>query len=136
MTAAAHKISAECLLMRTRRMARVTTRIYLAHMHQHGLSVAQFTLLTAIGTHPGARAVDLAPALDLEKSTLSRELAPLLALGLLESRPSDQRSVALFLTDAGAARLEAALPSWEAAQAEARAALGPLAPDLLAHFAE
>jgi DNA-binding MarR family transcriptional regulator len=136
MNLTARRIAAECLLLRSRRMARVTTRIYLDHMHAHGLSVAQFTLLTAIGSHPGARAVDLSPALDLEKSTLSRELAPLLAAGLLEARPIDKRSTGLFLTDAGAARLEAALPSWEAAQAEARAALGPLAPDLLELFAE
>ena len=104
-------------------------------MAHHGLNVAQFTLLAAIGTAPGARAVDLSPALDLEKSTLSRELATLVRDGLVEVRPLDGRSQGYALTAAGADRLDEALPSWEAAQALARHELGPLADALIDHFA-
>lgn len=134
MNSTARHIAGTCLLMRTRRLARVITRAYVDRMAHHGLTVAQFSLLTAVGANPGARAADLAPSLDLEKSTLSRELAPLLSEGLLRTAPRDGRSHGLHLTAAGANRLEAALPDWEAAQATARAALGPMADELLARF--
>lgn len=134
MTPTARHIAGSCLLMRTRRLARVITRTYVDRMAHHGLTVAQFSLLVAVGANPGARAADLAPALDLEKSTLSRELAPLLADGLLRAEARDGRSQGLFLTDAGAARLEAARPDWEASQLAAREALGPIADELVARF--
>ena len=79
----AHRIAQECLLMRSRRLSRVVTKLYLERMEGVGLSVAQFTLLAAIGSNPGVRAADLAPALDLEKSTVSRELAALTGGGLV-----------------------------------------------------
>ncbi len=130
----ARRVADTCLLLRSRRLARVLTRTYLDHMAHHGLSVAQFTLLAAVGSAPGARAADLAPALDLEKSTLSRELAALVTEGLVEVRALDGRSQGLFLTDVGTARLDAALPSWEAAQDAVEHALGGLAVALRERF--
>ncbi len=134
MRSAAHTIADQCLLMRARRLSRATTRIYLDHMAQHGLTVAQFTLLAAIGANPGARAADLGPSLDLEKSTLSRELAALLRDGLIAGEQMDGRSLSLTLTPGGQARLDEAFPSWERAQAQVSATLGPLADALLRHF--
>lgn len=134
MNATAARIASSCLLLRSRRLSRVITRIYVEAMGHHGLTVAQFTLLAAIGSAPGARAADLAPALDLEKSTLSRELTRLLEEGLVATEDAGGRSLALHITPAGERRLEAALPSWEAAQVEAARALGPLAEGLMAHF--
>lgn len=110
------------------------TRTYVEHMHAHGLSVAQFTLLAAVGADPGARAADLAPGLDLEKSTISRELAPLVEGGLIAVRALDGRSQGLFLTDSGGARLDAAMPSWEAAQVAVERELGGLADALRERF--
>ena len=130
----ARHIAASCLLMRSRRLARVLTRTYLDHMSEVGLTVGQFTLLTAVGCTPGARAADLAPGLDLEKSTLSRELAPMVADGLIEVRALDGRSQGLFLTEAGAARLDAAIPAWEAAQAAVAQDLGALGQELRTRF--
>lgn len=130
----AHHIADQCLLMRTRRLARVATRTYAEQMSHLGLSVGQFSLLVAVGTQPGARAADVATALDLERSTLSRELAALVAAGLVRTEPVDGRSQALHLTVAGQSRLDAALPSWERAQQATRALLGDLAGSLLAQY--
>ncbi len=135
MNPTARHIADRCLLLRTRRLARVVTRVYVDAMAHHGLSVGQFSVLVAVGTAPGARAADLSGGLDLERSTLSRELAALLSEGLITSTPVDGRSQALHLTEAGAARIAAAQSSWERAQADAAALLGPLAPALLDHFA-
>lgn len=133
---AAHQIAARCLLMRSRRLSRLVTRLYLERMQAVDLNVAQFTLLAAIGTQPGARATDLVPALDLEKSTVSRELGSLLAEGMVEAEAVGGRSLGLRLTDAGRQRLEEALPAWEEAQAAAERELGALGPALLAFFEE
>jgi DNA-binding MarR family transcriptional regulator len=134
MSTTARHIAARCLLMRARRLARVTTRTYVEEMAAHGLSVGQFSLMVAIGTAPGVRAADLSAALDLERSTVSRELALLLREGLVQSEPVDGRSQALRLTDEGARRLDDALPAWERAQAAAEVQLGPLARLLLEEF--
>jgi len=134
MNDAAQHIADRCLLMRARRLARVATRTYLDEMSHLGLSVGQFSVLVAVGTQPGVRAADLVGALDLERSTLSRELAALVADGLVRTERVDGRSQALHLTDAGAGRLNAALPAWERAQQTTRAMLGDLANGLLAQF--
>lgn len=131
---AAH-IANQCLLLRTRRLSRILTKIYVEKMGHHGLSVGQFSVLAAVGSQSGARATDIAPAIDLDRSTMSRELSGLLEGGLVESRPLDGRSQGLWLTDAGASRLREALPSWEAAQLEALEALGPVAGPLIDRFA-
>jgi DNA-binding MarR family transcriptional regulator len=130
---AAH-IAAHCLLMRTRRLSRLTTRLYVDQMAHLGLSVGQFSVLTAVGCAPGVRAADLVHALDLERSTLSRELAGLVNRGLVHSEPVDGRSQALALTPAGEALLADARPHWERAQAEAAEALGPIGDLLLERF--
>jgi DNA-binding MarR family transcriptional regulator len=131
---AARHIADHCLLMRARRLARVATRTYVDEMAHLGLSVGQFSVLVAVGTQPGVRAADLVGALDLERSTLSRELAALVADGLVHTERVDGRSQALHLTDAGAARLDAALPAWERAQQTTQAMLGDLAEGLLTRF--
>lgn len=130
----AHHYAASCLLMRARRLARATTQIYVQEMGAVGLSVGQFSLLAAIGVSPGARAADLGPALDLEKSTVSREVAGLLREGLVEAVAIDGRSKGLRITAEGAARLKAARPAWSRAQARAEEALGELAPALWRRF--
>lgn len=131
----AQRVADSCLLLRSRRLSRVVTRLYVERMGEVGLTVAQFTLLAAIGSNPGVRAADLAPALDLEKSTVSRELATLTGAGLVAVEPLGGRSQGLRLSAEGAARLADALPAWEAAQAHAREALGPLGDALLDFFA-
>jgi DNA-binding MarR family transcriptional regulator len=112
----------------------VVTRLYIERMERVGLSVAQFTLLAAIGSNPGVRAADLAPALDLEKSTVSRELAALTAEGHVLIEPLGGRSQGLSLSETGAAVLAEAFPAWEEAQAAARQTLGELGDALLTYF--
>jgi DNA-binding MarR family transcriptional regulator len=130
------RVASGCLLMRTRRLSRILTRIYMEHMRAVDMSVSQYTLLAAIGANPGVCASDLSTALDIEKSTLSRELGSISRNGWVRVVATEGRTQALALTDDGAARLSAAMTAWEAAQAAAVIELGPLAAHLLGHFAE
>lgn len=130
------RVASGCLLMRTRRLSRILTRIYVEHMRAVDMSVSQYTLLAAIGANPGARASDLSAALDIEKSTLSRELVSITRNGWVRVVATEGRAQALVLTDDGASRLSAAMTAWDAAQAAAVIELGPLAAQLIGHFAD
>ncbi|GHC72176.1 MarR family winged helix-turn-helix transcriptional regulator [Streptomyces cinnamoneus] len=84
------------------RRARATA----ARMHPE-LSLVSFTLLAHLEDQQGCRATDLAAHYLLDKSTVSRQVATLQRLGLVERRvdPDDQRVQVLHLTAAGAETL-------------------------------
>ena len=135
----ARRVAKTCLLMRTRRLSRILTRDYIDHIGAEDgtldLSIAQFTLLAAIESSPGLRAADLVEHLDLEKSTVSRELQSMVRDGWITTARGHGRAQLLYATAAGRARFLEAIPRWEAAQRQALDELGPLAEHLLAHFA-
>ena len=127
---AARVIASRCLAVRVRRLGRLVTRIYDAALAPHGISTAQVNLLAAIGFIGEGRPGDLIEALDMEKSTLSRDLKRMQQLDWVQVRPARAgRGHTLALTTAGARLLVAILPAWREAQAKARAELGraPLA---------
>src|SRR3954451_13758477 len=94
-------IASECLSVRVRRLGRVITRIYEAALSPHGVGIAQLNLLAAIAASGGARAVDLARVLELEKSTLSRDLRRMEEAGWIRIEPSGTNGRAVTLTPAG-----------------------------------
>ncbi|MEV7781220.1 MarR family transcriptional regulator [Kitasatospora sp. NPDC088351] len=75
----------------------------------HGVSLADFTLLLRLGRSPGGRLrrVDLAEALGLTASGVTRGLAPLERIGLVTREPDarDARVAYAALTDTGRERL-------------------------------
>jgi DNA-binding MarR family transcriptional regulator len=85
-----------------------------------GLSVAQIGLMAQIAAAEDDTLGALARRSGLEQSTLSRNLRTLEAEGLVEivTAEADQRRRAVWLTEAGARRLEAALPVWRKASAK------------------
>lgn len=80
------------------RRARATA----ARLHPE-LPLVSYTLLAHIDDSQGCRATDLAAHYMLDKSTISRQLAGLEKLGLVERRPApdDQRVQVLHPTEAG-----------------------------------
>ncbi len=121
----ARVIASGCVALRVRRLGRVVTRIYDSALAPHGINISQLNLLAAISIAEGARQVDLGRILDVEKSTLSRDLKRMEELGWIESRPlASGRGRAVALTPAGARLLEQAQPAWEKAQKAARSRLG------------
>ncbi len=96
-------IASECLSVRVRRLGRVITRIYDAALAPHGVSTAQLNLLAAIAVCDGARPGDLTRLLEVEKSTLSRDLKRMEQLGWVRSDPVLPRGGRrVTLTPAGA----------------------------------
>jgi DNA-binding MarR family transcriptional regulator len=99
-----------------------------------GMSAAQIGLMAQIATAADDTLGGLARRAGLDPSTLSRNLRTLDAAGLVEiaTVEADLRRRAVWLTETGVRRLEAALPAWRAAQAALAPALAALARDLAA----
>ncbi|MGH8849570.1 MAG: MarR family winged helix-turn-helix transcriptional regulator, partial [Casimicrobiaceae bacterium] len=105
--------------------ARALTQLYDDAMAPSGLRITQFSLLRTVARDGNARISDLAAALLLDRTALSRNLDPLLARGLLSvSRGRDARTREVALTRSGARALEAATPYWKRAQTRVAKRLG------------
>jgi DNA-binding MarR family transcriptional regulator len=117
--------SATCVALRARRMSRIITRIYDDAMRPLGLTASQFTLLTEVAKQDGVTAVEIGGDLDIEKSTLSRNLKRLVALKLIDMDPPAGRGGrGLHLTAMGDAALRSAFPVWRDTQSRVETALG------------
>lgn len=117
--AAARIISEQCLAIRARRLERSVTRLYDAALRPHGLSAAQLGVLVAVALSGDVQPKTLCTILDLEKSTLSRNVALLVGKGWIASERSG-RAQMLRLTPAGSDVLSGALPAWRRAQRQAQ----------------
>jgi DNA-binding MarR family transcriptional regulator len=88
-------------------------------MQASGLGLAQFGLMVQVAAAGDDTIGALAERCGLDQSTLSRNLRALERAGLVEIAvvERDLRRRAVWLTEAGARRLEAAIPLWRRAQA-------------------
>lgn len=116
-----------CAGWNSRLAARRITLFLDRELAETRLSVAQIGLLALIATMPDDTLGALGARAGLEQSTLSRNLRTLEADGLVEIAivETDLRRRAVWLTEAGARRLEAALPVWRRAHARLAALLSP-----------
>jgi len=120
------EILRNCLLTRTRQISRVLTAVYDDALRPFGIHAPQFTLLVMVHELGPISRADLGRRNHHERSTLTRNLQPLLAQGwLVEGTPEkDGRTRPLTVTAQGKALLRKAAPAWSTAQAEARALVG------------
>jgi DNA-binding MarR family transcriptional regulator len=124
---AAAQMTAECLCFRARRVSRALTRMYDDALRPLGLHATQLTVLNAVAmAGEGATLGRLADILAMDQTTLSRNLRPLQAAGLVQLArvDGDRRMRAARLTPAGERMVEDALPAWTQAHARVVAALG------------
>jgi DNA-binding MarR family transcriptional regulator len=116
---------AECTCFRMRGAARRVTQIYSRHLAPTGLKISQFSLLGFVSAEGPIAIGRLSDLLATDRTTLTRNLRPLLQLGLIERAASgDKRRHELVATPAGRALFKRALPLWLAAEQEVRAAMG------------
>jgi DNA-binding MarR family transcriptional regulator len=114
-----------CLATRVRQLSRIITRVYDDAMRPLGITASQYTLLAQLAARDSITAVEIGHELDIEKSTLSRNLKRLLALGhITMDPPAGRRGRGLHLTGKGQAILKDAFPVWQDAQTRAVSAMG------------
>src|ERR1700733_5082019 len=118
---------AACAGWASRLAARRITNFLGERMRGAELSIAQFGLMAQIAAAPDDTLGALAERTGLDQSTLSRNLRGLEAAGLVEIAiaEDDQRRRAVWLTEEGARRLEAAIPVWRQAHAALAERLEP-----------
>lgn len=124
-SSAAAKPRTECVCISLRRMSRAVSQIYDDALAPAGLKITQFCLLRAIGRLGPVAVGALAEDQELDRTTLTRNLALLERDGLIEQLPgADKRTSLARLTRAGDAAVARALPHWRRVQEELRRALG------------
>jgi len=122
----------ECHCLAVRRAARQVTRFYDRLLQPSGLRTTQFSILASLHKSGPMTINNLAEALALDRTTLGRNILPLLRDGLVVAnrRNQDRRSKSVHVTGTGAARLKMAMRLWTEAQTRLEAAFG--APRVLA----
>src|SRR5213596_3640760 len=118
-------ISRTCIAVRLRLLNRVLTNFYDDALRPLGLKVSQLNILIVAARLGLARPAQVCEILQLDTSTLSRNVKPLQAHGWLEVVPDeDARTQPFRLTALGRRLIEKALPAWEEAQRRASELLG------------
>ena len=116
-----------CAGANSRLAARRITQFFDREMAESGLTLAKLGLMAQIAAASDDTLGALAARMGLEQSTLSRNLQTLESEGLVEiaNVEGDLRRRMAWLTDAGAARLEAAIPMWRKAHAKLDKLMSP-----------
>jgi DNA-binding MarR family transcriptional regulator len=114
-----------CTNFKLRQITRTVSRRYDAAVAASGLKTTQYSLLSHIGAMGPVRPSDLAAKMNLEVSTLSRNLQPLIAQGWVELGPGpDGRTRLVSLTEPGRAKRTEAQRLWKQAQLNLNDTLG------------
>jgi DNA-binding MarR family transcriptional regulator len=114
----------DCACLAIRQAARLVTQFYGAELHGR-LEIPQFGLLSVLERRPGCNQSALARDLNLDKTTLSRNLKLMEKNGWIERTESDDlRARGFQLTAEGKKLLRASRPGWRRAQERFQAAMG------------
>jgi DNA-binding MarR family transcriptional regulator len=118
-----------CTCARLRRLTRRMTALYDRELAPTGLRLTQFSLLATLrrqGKAGGVAVSDLAAAMDMDRTTLTRNLRPLLTQHLvaLDVDPRDARVRRAVITSSGDTAFVAAMPYWRLAQDQVNRTLG------------
>jgi DNA-binding MarR family transcriptional regulator len=107
----------DCACFNTRKTARVLGQVYDRALEPSGLKNTQFTALAVADAYDGISITELAKAMEIERTTLTRNIQVLERDGLIKVGPgADGRTKTVVLTAKGKRTLAAALPLWKRAQ--------------------
>ena len=115
-----------CTNLKLRQPMRRVAQRYDAEVGQVGLKGTQYSLLSHVVKLGPIRPVDLAARMNVDASTLSRNLQPMIASGWLTLEAGvDARSRLVHATEAGRAKRTEAQGHWRVAQESINSTLGP-----------
>ena len=107
-----------CKFSAYRRISRAVSQHYEAAFRGSELHAAQFTILSTLAQTGAMPLVKLAAFLGMERTTLTRNLEPLVKRNLVVSETNeDGRIRQVALTSSGESAVRNTFPRWEAAQA-------------------
>lgn len=114
---ACKQAAATCACFNFRKATRVVTQRFDEALASSGVRSTQLVILLAVRMYDQVTAAELADVLVTDRSTLTRNLRPLVKRRLLHINPGkDRRTRVISLTPAGLKALADAVPLWENAQ--------------------
>jgi DNA-binding MarR family transcriptional regulator len=106
-----------CTNFKLRQLMRRVSQHYDIEMSKTGLKTTQFSMLSQVLRLGPIRPGELAKAIKMDASTLTRNLKPLVDAGWIKiSAGTDERSRLVSITEAGRAKQKEAQRSWKVAQ--------------------
>jgi DNA-binding MarR family transcriptional regulator len=119
------QLESPCTCFAVRRLARRVTQLYDQHLAGLGIRTTQYSLLSHVRARPGRPMGELALRMGMDRSTLTRNLRPLVDAGLAATeRAQDRRTVSVSLTEKGRRLLADARVQWRRAQDDLECRLG------------
>ncbi|WP_229413436.1 MarR family winged helix-turn-helix transcriptional regulator [Massilia violaceinigra] len=105
-----------CTCFKLRKLTRAMSRVYDHHMATVGLKTTQYSVLANVARE-ALPVAELAERLGMERTTLTRNLKPLMDAGWVVPRPgADSRQRIVTITEAGQQKLAESYPVWCGAQ--------------------
>ena len=118
-------IEVACVGGCVRKLNRMVSAIYDGALANAGLKTSQFSVLVSVANRKQARPAELTELLQMDESTLSRNVDRMCARGWLRLvEDVDRRSHLIEVTDKGQALIRKCVPAWQKAQAEVSRRLG------------
>ena len=115
----------ECLAVRVRLLNRTITSVYDEALRPLGMTTAQLNILVVVANRGPISPGDVARRLNMEKSTLSRNIDRMREHGWVNiDQSTSGRGLLLEVSMKGRKLLKRSLPLWKQAQARATAVLG------------
>ena len=122
---ARNELLTECACFDLRKATRAVSRMYDDFLRDAGVNVTQFSLLRLIRTEKEISVSTLGRYMVMDRTSITRALAPLDRDSLINSRPgADKRMRIVSLTQKGLKLVEDAEPKWRRAQQALMEALG------------
>lgn len=114
-----------CINFNLRKAARAVTTIFDRNLAPIGITSTQFSVMVGLAYYPGHSMSALAQFLVMDRTTLTKNLKPLMRDKLIElSEGEDKRQRLLQLSKKGKAVLDKAFPLWTEAQQQVSEVLG------------
>jgi DNA-binding MarR family transcriptional regulator len=108
-----------CICIAMRKASRKLTALYDEALAPTGINIAQFSLMRKLRRHGALSLTALAELVELDRSTLGRNLRVLEKQGLVAlGAGKDQREQVADLTSSGRMTLSAGDPLWDRVQAD------------------
>jgi DNA-binding MarR family transcriptional regulator len=119
------EVEKSCLALNLRRVERIVCQIYDTALRPFGIKSTQFSLMVTVHAMQPAPLSRIADRINIDRTTLTRNLSLLKASGLIEiSRGDDLRERMISMTKKGDAVIVAAFPIWTATQMKLTSKMG------------
>lgn len=120
-----YDVAQNCLFAKTRTVSRYVTNLYTKALKEIGVTPVQYSMLTAIQVLKEANINDLSSALKMDRTTINRNLKPLIRDGLVYmNESSDRRERLVSITKEGEELYEKGYEDWKKVQSEFKEILG------------